>query len=538
MDKETERVKRSFPCRAAALCLAVLLLAASLPASAFAAEKNLSLDYCERESTLPYTLGDLAAARFAVYGLLGDEYRTPQKNTAKPLSRLDAVFLLRAAFGCPNNDLLNIPFKDVDEEHREAVSWAYTSGIVKGRSATEFGVYHVTEQAFLTMLLNALGFQRKFTYADAFTFAESVGLSRPLGISRTFSLGDAMLYLQQVLGMTASNGKSMRLRMHIPATMEDAPERKQVSFPSRITLSPASLEDAEAQIELATHYLPDFIEVQSGALSIRDIKALYAKFSAEEADGDVWYVNRIQDEYLYADIWELPTRYELTDEEIELYDATADDLKDRHTAGLLSDEAFSDEMDTLRITWLTGGEAVTLQFSYNEAWELACDVDDAFTCYEDETLSREADQFYTRYVAKARGPRDAVYKAKNAIVSSAHYAGTKGIKDGYVYYPMDSHSIVGFFNNGAIVCDGYAKVFQYLMHRAGVPCVVCYGSTISRENAENGETDHAWNKVQINGEWLNMDVCWADTGWPLTFDLKNNDHYASYRHWLVTHTGL
>ena len=62
----------------------MLLLAASLPASAFAAEKNLSLDYCERESTLPYTLGDLAAARFAVYGLLGDEYRTPQKIPQNP----------------------------------------------------------------------------------------------------------------------------------------------------------------------------------------------------------------------------------------------------------------------------------------------------------------------------------------------------------------------------------------------------------------------------------------------------------------------
>ena len=35
-----------------------------------------------------------------------------------------------------------------------------------------------------------------------------------------------------------------------------------------------------------------------------------------------------------------------------------------------------------------------------------------------------------------------------------------------------------------------------------------------------------------------MDVCWADTGWPTTFDLKDNDHYTQFRHWLVTHTGL
>ena len=483
MEKERRTKRTLLSRRAAALCLAALMLAAALPASCFAAEKTLSLEYCGRESTLPYTLGDLAAARFAVYGLLGDEYRTPQKDTAKPLSRLDAVLLLRAAFGYTTEDVMNIPFKDVDEEYREAVSWAFSNGIVKGRSDTEFGLYHVTEQAFVTMLLNALGFQRKFTYAEAFSFTESVGLSRPLGISDNFSLGDAALYLQQVLSMTTKNGKSLRQRMHLPA---DAPERKQVSFPLAITLSPSSMEDAEAQIELATHYLPDFIEVQSGVLSVRDIKSLYEQFSAEEKDGDVWYVNRILDEYLYADFRELPARYELTNEQIELYDATADDLEYRHDAGLLSDEAFNDEMDTLRITYLTGGEAVRLHFFYNEAWELACDVDDAFTIYEDDTLSQEADRFYQQFVAKARSPKDAVYKAKSAIVGSAHYAGTKGVKDGNVYYPEDSHSIVGFFTDGAIVCDGYAKVFQYLMHRAGVPCVVCYGSTISPEDAEMG----------------------------------------------------
>ena len=466
--------------------LASILLA--VPALA-----DLSLDQRQLETYEPYTLGDLAAARFAVYGLLPDVYRTPREDTAKPLSRLDAVTLLRDAFGYPDGELLNIPFKDVDEEYREAVSWAFSNGIANGCSETEFGTYHVTEQAFVTMLLNALGFQRKFTYAEAFDFAESVGLPRPLGISATFSLGDAMLYFQEVPQMTTANGKSMRLRMNIPASMEDAPDREQATFPAVVALCPVSIEDAVAQIELATHYLPDRVEVYSGALSVRDVKSLYEKFSSEEKDGDVWYVNRILEEYLYADFRELPTRYELTDEQIANYDAAAGNLERRHDAGELSDEAFRDEMDTLRITWLTGGEAVTLRFIYNAAWELACDVDDAFRFFEDEELSRKADEFYRKYVARARGPKDAVYKAKSAIVDNAHYASSVGYENGYTRYPDDAHSIVGFFKDGAIVCDGYAKVFQYLMHRAGVPCVVCYGSAVSQADAEKGVTDHADN---------------------------------------------
>ena len=481
-------------------CSALFLLASLL--LAVPALADLSLDRGQLEISAPYTLGDLAAARFAVYGLLPDVYRTPQKDTAKPLSRLDAVQLLRDAFGFDSEDMMNIPFRDVDEDHREAVSWAYSNGIAKGRTATEFGTYPVTEQAFVTMLLNALGFQRQFSYGEASAFGESVGLSRPLGISDTFSLGDAALYLQQVLRMTAANGKSMRLRMTLPADTEDA--RAQTAFPAVVALYPVSLADAEAQMDLATHYLPDRIEVYSGAISVRDVKTLYEKFSAEEKNGGVWYVNRILEDYVYADFQELSARYEPSGEETDFYD----------------------------------GGVLMLRFFYNPAWELACDADDAFSYFADEELSRAANAFYQKYLDRARSPRDAVDKAKRAIVHRARYAGTKGVRDGAVYYADEAHSIVGFFKDGTIVCDGYANVFQYLMHRAGVPCVVCYGSTVSREDAEEGIKDHAWNKVQIGGKWLNMDICWADTGWPVAFDLKDNEFYAQFRHWLITHRML
>ena len=469
-----------------------LLLLGALMLAGFALA-DYSLDERQREYT-PYALGDFAAARFAVYGLLPDVYRTPQKETAKPLSRLDAVQLLRDAFGWNTEDVMNIPFRDVDEEYREAVSWAYSNGIVKGRTATEFGTYHVTEQAFVTMLLNALGFQRKFTYGEAFPFAESVGLPRPAGLSASFSLGDALLYLQATLHMTGPGGKPMRDRMNIPPAIEEDPEWNQAAFPSGIVLYPVSFEDAEAQIEQATRYLPLWIDVSVAAMSPQDVKALREQFNGPA--GNAWYLNRIQEDCLYQDSWT----------ETELFRA--------------------------------GRQTMTLRFPFNEAWKLACDVDDAFSCFEDETLSREADQFYRQYVAKAKTPKDAVYRAKEAIVSHAHYAAMEGARSGPASYPRDAHSIIGFFRDGGIVCDGYAKVFQYLMHRAGVPCVVCYGSTISREDAENDETDHAWNKVQIGGKWLNMDICWADTGWGATFDLRDNEHYEQFRHWSATHTGL
>lgn len=55
--------------------------------------------------------------------------------------------------------------------------------------------------------------------------------------------------------------------------------------------------------------------------------------------------------------------------------------------------------------------------------------------------------------------------------------------------------------NGKSVCAGYARAFQYLMQQLGIPCYYCTGYT--------GE-DHAWNIVDIDSAFYNVDVTWAD----------------------------
>ena len=131
-----------------------------------------------------------------------------------------------------------------------------------------------------------------------------------------------------------------------------------------------------------------------------------------------------------------------------------------------------------------------------------------------------------------------MYAAKNAINYKAEYAPAVGHDEYGAYYAPDAHSILGFFDKSRIVCDGYASVFQYLMLRAGLDCVVVIGSTVSRQDAEDGGGDHAWNKVKVDGIWYNMDVCWSDTGWPYTFDLKSDEFYAGRRHWAVRYSYL
>lgn len=56
---------------------------------------------------------------------------------------------------------------------------------------------------------------------------------------------------------------------------------------------------------------------------------------------------------------------------------------------------------------------------------------------------------------------------------------------------------------GNIQCAGYAKAMQYLCDKAGIVSMVITGETTSGQS-------HAWNVVDVNGKWYNLDTTWDD----------------------------
>ena len=65
-------------------------------------------------------------------------------------------------------------------------------------------------------------------------------------------------------------------------------------------------------------------------------------------------------------------------------------------------------------------------------------------------------------------------------------------EDGSVY---SSYSV---FVNGKAVCQGYSLAFKVLMDRAGIGC--CYVCNYG----------HAWNMVELDGNWYHVDCTWDD----------------------------
>ena len=101
----------------------------------------------------------------------------------------------------------------------------------------------------------------------------------------------------------------------------------------------------------------------------------------------------------------------------------------------------------------------------------------------------------------------------NRIVSAANRLSSSYEKELYVHdqlrnsivydknssYNQTSYSALV---NGRTVCAGYAKAFQYIMSRLGIPTYYVTGVSQNEE--------HAWNIIKLDG-YYNVDVTWDDT---------------------------
>ena len=67
--------------------------------------------------------------------------------------------------------------------------------------------------------------------------------------------------------------------------------------------------------------------------------------------------------------------------------------------------------------------------------------------------------------------------------------------------PDVSYTANGALLEGTAVCAGYAKAYEALMDAAGIPCEYVSGYATG---------NHAWNVVEIDGEWYHVDTTWDD----------------------------
>lgn len=340
------------------------------------------------------------------------------------------------------------------------------------------------------MLLELLGYS---SYGEnSVGLAKSVGL-RPIGMANEFSLGDMMLYLERCLELRNAEGIPLRNCAVIPEELE------QRAVPNTVVIYPVDLEDAEKQIRRAFEYMPYYISIHMGeGLTVGDLDVLESRYEG--------YLSSVLNDAAGEEVWWLPFVHW---------------CKNNFHLGV-SRSSRSDLM---------------LHFDYSDAARLIADLDDAFTPFVDDTITYLADAFYQENIAQYEGQYEEVIirEIESLISRNASYdrdAYTKRIERDSAYH------ISGFFENGKVVCLGYAELFSYLCQRADIQAITVLGSSKASELATREKSDHIWNKVKVGDSWYNEDICWGDDnrGCLERFSLKSDESIRIFSHYPAEHT--
>ena len=84
---------------------------------------------------------------------------------------------------------------------------------------------------------------------------------------------------------------------------------------------------------------------------------------------------------------------------------------------------------------------------------------------------------------------------------------------------QDDHNLRGALLEGAAVCDGYAKTYALTLRKLGITGVLVTSKDIG----------HAWNMVELDGNWYQVDCTWDDP-----VDGSDQLGYCMHKHLLCT----
>ena len=100
-----------------------------------------------------------------------------------------------------------------------------------------------------------------------------------------------------------------------------------------------------------------------------------------------------------------------------------------------------------------------------------------------------------------------------------------------IEYDVDAgknvYNIYGALVNRKAVCEGYARAYKLILDELKIPCIIACGTA---KNSSGKIESHAWNYVQIDGNWYAVDVTWDD---PVIIGSGNVIEEYKYRYFLV-----
>ena len=144
-----------------------------------------------------------------------------------------------------------------------------------------------------------------------------------------------------------------------------------------------------------------------------------------------------------------------------------------------------------------GQIAKTLAVYYTDSTISVTTVAESDWRYISDAALAEADRVVDTLITSGMSDYDVVKTLHDYLVTHCDYDYRVDIGN----MPFISHQAEGALLNGTAVCSGYAKAYEILLDAAGIPCETITGYAGGY---------HAWNLVQVDGEWYHVDATWDD----------------------------
>jgi len=394
----------------------------------------------------------------------------------KPCDRLMGAVILTRLLGDEQEAVttpFSHPFLDVQGSYAEPyIGYLYQQGLTNGISATAYGKDAMSGQQFATLILRALGYQ------DGLDFSWNTALDT-LADLQILSVAEA----QELAGSSFLRQGAVllcyRALLTVPKNAEH-PLLYNLLWQDVFTTQQLA-RSKDAQLLLAAD-MPDFMG----------------------------YAVNVYTEQEFSDIFWLSLRNRQSN--LSIYAPEIMPLQARSlVGGLLAPydqrdffiDSFRYEKGYYDITTYSS-EYMAMQFYYEEPMRYQKN----FQIYQPEYWQPRGD-YISLYLW-----RDKLEKIVNATTSPQmnEYERLKALHDYLVLNTAyddqadpysKSHFADGALFDGKAACDGFASALKMLLNAAGIESLVVFGET--------PEGSHAWNQVEIDGEWYNVDATWANT---------------------------
>ena len=149
-----------------------------------------------------------------------------------------------------------------------------------------------------------------------------------------------------------------------------------------------------------------------------------------------------------------------------------------------------------------------IYFKVSSYGEINMKTDNLYTDEEIKAIESKIAEFETNNIKENMSTREKIKTFHDYLINNSVYDNdrAKAIENGNDTKNSNSHKANGPLIDGIALCSGYSDAMKIYLDKLGLP------------NYKISNTNHIWNFVNLDGQWLHLDLTWDD---PVTNDGSN-----------------